>query len=143
MVRPLSVGLRRILLTPRWAASTVALGLANQIGGLVVVALLAIGLHLPITWVQCLVVAPIAMLMTALPISVGGWGVREGAFVAGFNLVGVPAADALTLSVVFGLVTMAVRLPGGLIWLVMNDAPADLGRAPERLSEHRDRSMSS
>jgi glycosyltransferase 2 family protein len=129
-IQSLSVGLRRILLSPRWLGLTVILGLANQIGGFVVVALLARALNLPITWVQCLAVAPIALLMTALPISVGGWGVREGAFVAGFNLVGVPASDALALSVVFGLVMMVVRLPGGLIWFAVGDNLPKSGRRP-------------
>ena len=48
-------------------------------------------------------------------------------FVAGFALVGVTAPDALTLSVLFGLLSMAVRLPGGLIWLAMRNERTDLG----------------
>jgi glycosyltransferase 2 family protein len=114
---PLAVSLRRILLAPRYLLLAVGLGLANQIGGFVVVWLLGIGLGLPISWLDYLLVVPLAMLMTALPISVGGWGVREGSFVAGFALVGVSSADALALSVAFGLLSMAVRLPGGLIWM--------------------------
>ena len=42
---------------------------------------------------------------------------REGAFVAGFGLVGVAAADAIALPVLFGLLTMLVGIAGGLVWL--------------------------
>ena len=77
-ILPFSTGLRDILGSPSSFLQTVALGLANQIGGFTVVVLLAFGLGLSITLLQCLVVVPIALLMTALPLSVGGWGVREG-----------------------------------------------------------------
>lgn len=125
---PLSAGLRRVLFVPHRATLSVLLGLANQVGVLVVVTILALGLHLSISWLQCLVVVPVAMLMTALPISIGGWGVREGSFVVGFGLIGVPAGDALTLSVLFGLLNMVVRLPGGFIWLAAADKPRALNQ---------------
>lgn len=44
-----------------------------------------------------------AFLVSALPISLGGWGVREGAFVVGLGLVGITDEIALTVSVLFGL----------------------------------------
>jgi hypothetical protein len=57
------------------------------------------------------------MLLVALPISAGGWGVREGALVAALALVGVERASALLLSVELGLIGTLVALPGGAIWL--------------------------
>jgi glycosyltransferase 2 family protein len=120
--QPFSVGLRKVLFVPRRLMLTALLGVANQVGVFAVVVILALGLALPISWAQCLVVVPIAMLVATLPITVGGWGVREGSFVAGFGLIGISGTDALTLSVLFGLVTMVVRLlPGGLIWLAIVD----------------------
>jgi uncharacterized membrane protein YbhN (UPF0104 family) len=114
-----SVDLRRILLVPSRALATVLLGLCNQGGVIFVVVLLAWGLALPITWLQCVVIVPLALLATAIPISIGGWGVRESAFVTGFGLVGVPTSDALLLSVLFGILNLLVRLPGALVWLTM------------------------
>jgi uncharacterized membrane protein YbhN (UPF0104 family) len=115
-----SVDLRRVLLAPKPAAVAILLGLCNQAGVTLVVIILAAGLGLPITWLQCAVVVPLSMLATALPVSIGGWGVREGAFVTGFGLLGIAAPDALALSVLFGLLNMAVRLPGGILWLTMS-----------------------
>jgi uncharacterized membrane protein YbhN (UPF0104 family) len=74
-----------------------------------------------VTWLQCVVIVPLSLLATAIPISIGGWGVRESAFVTGFGLVGVSASDALVLSVLFGLLNFLVRLPGALIWLTVSN----------------------
>ena len=122
--------MRRTLLAPATAVPTVLLGLVNQIAVVVVVAILAAGLHLPIGFTDCLIIVPAAMLLTAIPVSIGGWGVREGAFAVGFSYEGVAGADALALSVLFGLLNMAVRLPGALVWLLMPD-----NGAPEKTSE--------
>ncbi len=117
----LSADLRRILLTPRAAAPTLLFSLVNQGGVVGVVGILAHGLGAPVGWLQCLVIVPLAILVTVLPISIAGWGVREGAFVTGFGLVGVPAADALALSVMFGLLNTLICLPGGLVWLASGE----------------------
>jgi len=55
------------------------------------------------------------VLITSLPISIGGWGVRETAMIAVFGLVGVPSSAALVLSVQLGLLTMVVSTPGLLL----------------------------
>lgn len=87
------------------------------------------GLELPITFADALIVVPTVLLVTTLPISVAGWGVREGAMVAGFGFLGVAADGALALSVLFGLATVLVALPGGLLWLTgrpRDQKPPDL-----------------
>ena len=74
-------------------------------------------------------VGPIAMiavmsmvtLVAALPISIGGWGVREASVVALLGLLGVDREAALLLSVEFGLLNMLLSLPGGVIWLSLRE----------------------
>jgi uncharacterized membrane protein YbhN (UPF0104 family) len=58
----------------------------------------------------------VPMILTAmiLPVSVGGWGWREGAAAALFPLAGASAAAGLAASVAFGLVLLAASLPGVL-----------------------------
>jgi hypothetical protein len=58
-------------------------------------------------------------LAAALPISIGGWGLREASFVSLLGVLGVDREAALLLSVEFGLLSMLVSLPGGLIWLTL------------------------
>jgi uncharacterized protein (TIRG00374 family) len=79
---------------------------------------LAWGLDIEAGFLDGLMIVPTVVLLTTLPISVAGWGVREGAMVAGFGLIGVPADGALVVSVLFGLATILISLPGGLVWLV-------------------------
>ena len=57
---------------------------------------------------DCLVLVPPALLVSALPISLGGWGVREGALVAAFSLVHADPAAVAATSVMFGLTTPLV-----------------------------------
>jgi len=127
-VTQFAVELRRILLVPRLAGPTLVYSLINQGGVVVIIALLARGLGLPVSWSDCLIIVPLAILATAIPISVAGWGVREQAFVTGFGFLGVSAVDALALSVLFGLVNTVISLPGGIVWLLSNDGR---GRASE------------
>ncbi len=68
--------------------------------------------------IDLMVVVPPVILVTMLPISFAGWGVREGAMVVALGLLGVGAEQSVAISVCFGLCLMAVGLPGGVIWLV-------------------------
>ncbi len=116
-VAALSISLRAVILVPRPALTALGASLVYQLGVVAVIFVLARGIGIPVEPGACLVIVPVANLSGLLPISISGWGVREGAFVAGFGLVGVAAADALALSVLFGLLTMVVGIAGGLVWL--------------------------
>lgn len=50
-----------------------------------------------------LFVVPAVLLVSAVPISLGGWGIREGAFVFGLGLLGVGRETGLGVSVLFGV----------------------------------------
>jgi glycosyltransferase 2 family protein len=116
---------RAVLLAPATALPVILLSLANQLGYVLVVWLLARGLGLPIDATQCLIVVPFAILAGTLPVSIAGWGMREGAFVAGFGFFGIAAAQALALSVLLGLLTIVVALPGGVVWLLLGGRKAE------------------
>jgi glycosyltransferase 2 family protein len=78
---------------------------------------LARSLGVEIGMIDCLVIMQLVALVTALPISVGGWGAREVSMVGLLGLIGVASSAALLLSVELGLVGLLVNLPGGLVWL--------------------------
>jgi uncharacterized membrane protein YbhN (UPF0104 family) len=101
---------------PRFALA-VALAGAGQVLVAVEAWCLACSLHLGVSFLDLAMLMPPVMLVIALPISAGGWGVREGAMVTALALVGIGSAPALLLSVELGLITMLVSLPGGAIWL--------------------------
>ncbi len=66
---------------------------------------------------EIFLVMPSIILMTALPISIAGWGVREGSVVVGFGLFGVSAEAAIAVSILAGLCAMSIGLIGGFVWL--------------------------
>jgi uncharacterized membrane protein YbhN (UPF0104 family) len=61
-------------------------------------------------------------LSTFIPISIGGWGVREGAALLAFGLFGTPPEDALAISILFGLVYSVIGLFGGVVWMLFGYA---------------------
>jgi uncharacterized protein (TIRG00374 family) len=112
-----SADMRRVLLSPVRAAPVLACGLLNIVGSVFALYVLARGLGIHVSLTGCFAVVPFAALVAAVPISIAGWGVREGAFVAGFGFLGIADGDALILSVLFGLTNMVASLPGGVVWL--------------------------
>ena len=79
--------------------------------------LLAKSLGVNVDILTCCILLPPVILLTTLPISLAGWGVREAAMVIAFGYVNVAAADALVLSITFGFVVMLIGMPGGVLWL--------------------------
>ena len=77
---------------------------------------IAIGLGINIDWGGILLIVPLAGLMMVVPISIAGWGVREGVMVVGLGYLGVASEAALALSILYGLSMLAVAIPGGVIW---------------------------
>jgi hypothetical protein len=112
----LALELRHVLVGSRQSPMIVALAILVHLLVIASAYFLAIGLGLAVTYVDCMVMFPLVVLLTMLPISIAGWGVREAAMVAAFAYVGVDAPGALALSVAFGLVQVAIGLPGGLLW---------------------------
>jgi hypothetical protein len=64
-----------------------------------------------------MVASPAVFLVAMLPISVAGWGLREGALVVGFGLFGVSSADALAVSVTFGIGVLLAYSPAAVLFV--------------------------
>jgi uncharacterized membrane protein YbhN (UPF0104 family) len=58
-------------------------------------------------------------LISVLPISLAGWGVREVSVVTLLGMLGIEQAPALLLSIEFGLVALLISLPGGVLWMFL------------------------
>ena len=76
----------------------------------------ALGLSIPAAYFFLFV--PLLAVIVSLPISLNGIGVREGAGVVLFGLVGVGRAAAFALQFTTYLVAVAVSLLGGLVFLI-------------------------
>lgn len=93
-----------------------ATSLIIQLINVLVIFYLINGMGAEVTFWECLLVVPTVMLISMLPFSIAGWGLRETAMATGFTLLQAPAAAALAASVTFGLFTLVLALPGGIIW---------------------------
>ncbi len=102
---------------------TLALTLLLSVGGhlLTVVAAWLIGQAMGIqgvSWVHYLIYCPIINAFAAIPITVGGLGLRESAFKFFFSMQGVPDAQAVALSLLFYAATLVVSLTAGVLFLI-------------------------
>lgn len=79
------------------------LSFATHLLGVVLIYMLASAVGSPVTLFQALLIVPPTLLISAVPISLGGWGVREGALAAGFALVGASTEAGVAVSILFGL----------------------------------------
>ena len=113
----LALDARRLFSNPRAIGIALALAILGHVQISLAVYLLALGLGIAVSVADCLALVPAVIFIMLLPISVAGWGVREGAMVVAFGLVGVSAEAAFALSVLFGLIVVAIALPGALSWM--------------------------
>jgi uncharacterized protein (TIRG00374 family) len=63
---------------------------------------------------------PIVLLIMLLPITVSGLGTSQGAFGWLFGSIGVPAAAAVALSILFVALGVLGNLPGGVLYILGN-----------------------
>lgn len=117
----LSADTRSVFLNLHHAFAVTFWGLLGNVNFSICVYIMAQSLGLEITVLDCLMLVPPVILIVAIPVSIGGWGVRETAMVTAFGLVGVPNEGALVLSILVGLVGLAISLPGGLVWLLSRE----------------------
>jgi uncharacterized membrane protein YbhN (UPF0104 family) len=64
-------------------------------------------------------VVPVAILFSSLPISIGGWGVREASLSYGLTLFGMGPDDAALVGLALGIGLLLASLPGGIVMLVL------------------------
>lgn len=98
--------------------TVICIGFVGQMLLAFVVFLLAQSLNIELSYIESLAVMPIVVLFTALPVSVGGWGTREIAFVGTLNLLGINASNAIAISVALGFIGLLSSLPGVIFMLL-------------------------
>jgi len=109
---------RKLLSTPTCIGPTLLISLTGHVAIASVIFLLALALGLTASYLEILILFPPVFLLSLLPISIAGWGVREGAMVTALGFIDVDPAAAIALSILFGALTALSSLPGGVIWLL-------------------------
>jgi uncharacterized membrane protein YbhN (UPF0104 family) len=86
-------------------------------------ALYARSLGAPLPWVALLAAVPVAQMLQSVPGLPGGWGAGELAYFLLLPAAGVPAAQAVALSVTVRMAYAALSLPGGLLLATPRQSP--------------------
>ena len=85
----------------------------------------AISLGVGLSLALIVSVTACVLLITMIPISLGGWGLREASFITLLGPLGVNSQESLLIGILFGLMTLVSALPGGLAFLA-NRRPLDV-----------------
>jgi len=111
-------------------AAAIAVTLVLIAGGYCI----ALGIELPIGYLQLLIIITVAICVTSLPISIGGHGVREGIFVLMFAAFGAVSLErdggsenAILFSVLFFAIPLVWSLVGGVLYLTFRHEHARAG----------------
>lgn len=115
----LSDNMLRVVLRPGSLLWILLLSVLSQAMLCVAIYIVALSVGIEVGYVDFLILMPPVLLVTILPISIGGWGVRETAMVFVLTLVGVAPEHALLLSVLVGVLAIVISLPGGILWLLV------------------------
>ncbi len=132
--------LRRIT-SPRGFAAFFGYSVAINFLNIVLFFLIGTALGIFLDFRDCLILLPPVFFVAMLPISVSGWGIREGVAILALGLAGVPAAQALAISVGYGLGLILISLPGGILWLFVRKKrnPTEESRDAEDQVQRPDR----
>jgi hypothetical protein len=98
--------------------------------------ILAAGMHIAVSPLQAVLFMPLIFFVSSLPIFYLGWGAREAIVIATLgSAAAVSTAEAVALSVGFGVIVFLSSLPGALFWLLRPSMRKAIGRAGLELSQ--------
>lgn len=107
----------RVGLSSRAGLAALALSIIIHLTTIAIVLLIGAALGVAVSPLAGFVIVPLAVLAAAVPVSLNGWGVREGVMVSGLALFGISSGDAFLISVLLGFGITLSALPGSLTWL--------------------------
>jgi uncharacterized membrane protein YbhN (UPF0104 family) len=76
----------------------------------------SVGADLSLSYALFLVLP--VVLIAIVPVSIAGWGIREGAMVAAFGYAGLAPGDGLIVSLLYGATYLVIGVIGGLVWVL-------------------------
>lgn len=130
------VTLLQTLAKPSLLVGPTLLSLFVQAANVIIVWLIGLALGVPVPFAFYWVLVPMVSLLTMLPISVNGMGVREGAVAVMLAPLGIAHGPALTLALLWFAVYAAVSLLGGVVYLFGRFPKPNSAAAPAALDEN-------
>ena len=105
----------RALVRPAVLARLVVASCASTGGHLAVFAVAAAAVAVDTSPAVLLTTGLVVLVGSSIPLSVAGWGPREGVTAWAFGVVGLGAAAGLTVAIVYGVLAGVATLPGAVV----------------------------
>ncbi len=97
--------------------NSLLISIVNQFFAISVTWMMAVGLHIEVSLVLFMVFVPVVTLISMIPISLNGMGLREYAFVSLLTGVGVDREAAIALALLSSAVVILSAIPGGIVYV--------------------------
>jgi uncharacterized membrane protein YbhN (UPF0104 family) len=117
-LRQLAEGVRYYFYNPRLLLGTAVLSLCVQAANVILVWLVGLAIDAPIPAAYYWIFVPMVTLLTLLPVSMNGMGIREGSTVLFLAPLGLSEGTALCLAVLWFFVLTAGSLTGGVVYFL-------------------------
>lgn len=124
-----SVIANQVLFNRRSGPKVAALSLLIHVMAVVIAWCAVRSITAPAGFDHLFMLVPPIMLITMLPISIAGWGVREATMMVAFGYAGLAQTDGTVVSLLFGASSFVVGAIGGLVWILS----AEKAAAPEHI----------
>ena len=118
IIHTLSLRIRAVYRSTRTIAIQTTLSVVIHLLSMMTVYLIGTAVGLEYNLLVYLVVVPPVILLTLIPVSLAGWGVRETGMVGLFLLINADKAAVLSMSLIYGLTLVAASMPGLYFFLL-------------------------
>lgn len=113
----ISAQLKSVMQNLRDTSMQMGLSLSIHILSMINIFLIGRSVGLDYGFLTFTIIVPPVILLTLVPISLAGWGVREGAMIGLFTLVGANKSIVLSMSILYGIILVVASLPGLYVYL--------------------------
>jgi uncharacterized membrane protein YbhN (UPF0104 family) len=107
----------RVLVRGNGGPMLALVSLAIHVLAVVIAWCVARAIAAPVDFTQLLQLVPPVMLITMIPVSIAGWGLREASMGLAFGYAGLDPSDGVAVSLLFGAVYFVIGGLGGLVWI--------------------------
>lgn len=118
LAHDLSHRIRRVYRSGRTIATQLVLSIVIHLLSMIAVYFIGLSVGLEYGLLVYMVVVPPVILLTIIPVSLAGWGVRESGMIGLFLLIGAQKATILSVSLIYGLILVAASAPGMYFFLM-------------------------
>ncbi|MEQ6901599.1 lysylphosphatidylglycerol synthase domain-containing protein, partial [Nocardioides sp. YIM 152588] len=96
-----------------WLPVVASVGVAA--GHLLVLAVAVRAADVALPWPEAAGLLVVVLVASSLPLSIAGWGPREGAAAWAFGAAGLGAATGVTVATLYGVLSLLAAAPGALV----------------------------